>query len=277
MKTQKGITLIALIITIIVMLILVGISVSVALNTGLFKTAQGAAKNTEGARVNETKLSEGQIQKQDGTWVDIKEYADSFKSEGLDLSGEVGTQVAYSAGDITDWRILSKDETAGTVTILGKTTISDWSAITTEENLISYLREQYTNPDYVDFITNVHIIEISNIIDIETFIGDCTSGSRDLTFQEEELLSMFGLEDGSYLDVLTGRYYEGVVEVGCSWGVSSLSDGVIDFKWAEVFSEAGSDDIVLVRNRDAKIYLKHLVKLLGMYLKSIIYKTIQIY
>ena len=61
MKTQKGITLIALIITIIVMLILVGVSVSVALNTGLFKTAQGAAKNTEGARVNETKLSNGTV------------------------------------------------------------------------------------------------------------------------------------------------------------------------------------------------------------------------
>ncbi len=61
MKTQKGITLIALIITIIVMLILVGVSVSIALNSGLFKAAQGGAKNTEAERINETKLSTGTV------------------------------------------------------------------------------------------------------------------------------------------------------------------------------------------------------------------------
>ena len=61
MKTQKGITLIALIITIIVMLILVGVSVSVALNTGLFKTAQGVAKNTQLAANEENTLSTGWI------------------------------------------------------------------------------------------------------------------------------------------------------------------------------------------------------------------------
>jgi len=53
MKNQKGITLIALIITIIVMLILVGVSVTVALNGGLFKTAQEAAKKTETAKQEE--------------------------------------------------------------------------------------------------------------------------------------------------------------------------------------------------------------------------------
>ncbi len=61
MKTQKGITLIALIITIIVMLILVGVTVSIALNSGLFKATQGAAKNTEAERINETKLSTGKV------------------------------------------------------------------------------------------------------------------------------------------------------------------------------------------------------------------------
>ena len=47
MKTQKGITLIALIITIIVMLILVGVTVNVALNGGLFDAAKDAANKTE--------------------------------------------------------------------------------------------------------------------------------------------------------------------------------------------------------------------------------------
>ena len=46
-KKEKGITLIALIITIIVMLILVGVSVTVALNGGLFSTAERATADTQ--------------------------------------------------------------------------------------------------------------------------------------------------------------------------------------------------------------------------------------
>lgn len=59
LKKQKGITLIALVITIIVMLILVGVSVTVALNGGLFSTAQGAARTTEAEK--ELALSNGDI------------------------------------------------------------------------------------------------------------------------------------------------------------------------------------------------------------------------
>ena len=44
---EQGITLIALIITIIVMLILVGVTISVALNGGLFETATKAATGTQ--------------------------------------------------------------------------------------------------------------------------------------------------------------------------------------------------------------------------------------
>ena len=95
MKTQKGITLIALIITIIVMLILVGVSVSVALNTGLFKAAQGAAKNTEAERINETKLSEGQVTIGNTTYSSIQEYTNVisgktiFKHTDEDGDGEL--------------------------------------------------------------------------------------------------------------------------------------------------------------------------------------------
>lgn len=46
MKGQKGITLVALIITIIVMLILVAVTISVALNGGLFTKAKDARDKT---------------------------------------------------------------------------------------------------------------------------------------------------------------------------------------------------------------------------------------
>ena len=53
MKGQKGITLVALIITIIVMLILVGVSISVALNGGLFTKATTAVEETKKTTVEE--------------------------------------------------------------------------------------------------------------------------------------------------------------------------------------------------------------------------------
>ena len=71
MRSEKGITLVALIITIIVMLILVTVSVTVALQTGLFESAQEAASGTEGAKENETKLSSGNVTLEDGTEIDL--------------------------------------------------------------------------------------------------------------------------------------------------------------------------------------------------------------
>ena len=53
LNKQKGITLIALIITIIVMLILVGVTVSVALNGGLFSKAEEATTKTKMTTVKE--------------------------------------------------------------------------------------------------------------------------------------------------------------------------------------------------------------------------------
>ena len=53
MKGQKGITLVALIITIIVMLILVAVTISVALNGGLFDNARKARRETKIAQVKE--------------------------------------------------------------------------------------------------------------------------------------------------------------------------------------------------------------------------------
>jgi len=53
-KGQKGITLVALVITIIVLLILAGVTISLTLgNEGIFTTAQQAAKNYTNAQDKE--------------------------------------------------------------------------------------------------------------------------------------------------------------------------------------------------------------------------------
>lgn len=53
MKRQNGITLVALVITIIILLILAGISIASLQNSGLFNAAQNAVNDTEKAQNHE--------------------------------------------------------------------------------------------------------------------------------------------------------------------------------------------------------------------------------
>ena len=79
MKGQKGITLVALIITIIVMLILVGVSISVALNGGLFDKARDAKTKTQAEQVKEAiALAKADI---------LADYYDGTISSYTDLTG----------------------------------------------------------------------------------------------------------------------------------------------------------------------------------------------
>ena len=58
-RDQKGITLIALVITIIVMLILVSVTITMAVNGGLFGYAKNAAVGTNEAKIQEQELGSG--------------------------------------------------------------------------------------------------------------------------------------------------------------------------------------------------------------------------
>ena len=83
MKGQKGITLIALIITIIVMLILVGVTISVALNGGLFKKAGEAVSETNAAKQDELKLDAENVTI-NGVEQNITDYVDSLLNPDAD-------------------------------------------------------------------------------------------------------------------------------------------------------------------------------------------------
>lgn len=76
-KFEKGITLIALIITIIIMLILVSVSLRLAIQSGLFDQAGQAVQKTKTAQEEEDKLSSGQITI-DGKETDIDKYLASL-------------------------------------------------------------------------------------------------------------------------------------------------------------------------------------------------------
>ena len=69
----KGITLVALVITIVILIILAGISISTLTNTGIFQKAKDAKKTSENAEKEEKSLLseyEQEIIKQDsnGIW-----------------------------------------------------------------------------------------------------------------------------------------------------------------------------------------------------------------
>ena len=58
-KKCKGITLVALVITIVILIILAGISISTLTNTGIFQKAKDAKKTSENAELEQnTRLDE---------------------------------------------------------------------------------------------------------------------------------------------------------------------------------------------------------------------------
>ena len=129
LKKQRGITLIALIITVIVMLILVGVTISASLNGGLFTRAKEAANEqtiaTEKDTLQTSALlaigSDGKVDYSkiilstgftgsNGTYTSSNgnRYAVSKSGEVTYLEGKLASYVQYKN---LKWRVLKDDET----------------------------------------------------------------------------------------------------------------------------------------------------------------------
>ena len=98
MKKQKGITLIALIITIIVMMILVGVTVSVSLNGGLFDTARRAAQETEKEAIYDQIVSA--IKLKDNGKIDVEGTHEAVKNI-LGAQGKTVSELDQATGKFT--------------------------------------------------------------------------------------------------------------------------------------------------------------------------------
>lgn len=106
---KKGITLIALVITIIVMLILVAVTISMALNGGLFTYAKSASRDTKTAMEKEKELTSVE----EGLSADdlINKYTKK-DGEPLVSKAKVGDLVAYNPGNgVFKWSDYSYDST----------------------------------------------------------------------------------------------------------------------------------------------------------------------
>ena len=89
MKKNKGITLIALVITIIVMLILVVVTIRISTNGGLFDYAGKAARETNDAITDETDIANGKIKIGGITYNSIEEYVNRSNLYGIKLKYKV--------------------------------------------------------------------------------------------------------------------------------------------------------------------------------------------
>ena len=122
-KQTNGITLVALIITIIIMLILAGVSISIAINGGLFYITKKVAKETENARNIEQQLSNGKV-KINEIWYDtIKDYINEKPSENQE--GGENPPVA----DTSIYENAPKDETTGLLLSNAKYTVDGKTAV----------------------------------------------------------------------------------------------------------------------------------------------------
>ena len=93
LKNTKGITLVALVITIVILLILAGISISALTNTGIFQKAKDAKQKSENAALDQnTKLDEYENE--------IDKYIP--KANSLAKAVKVGDYVAYTPDKLDD-------------------------------------------------------------------------------------------------------------------------------------------------------------------------------
>ena len=81
LKNNSGITLIALVITIIVMLILVGVTINMAVNGGLFQYAGKATSDTEKAKQDELMIAEGRLEVDGKYYKTLDDYLEGKTTE----------------------------------------------------------------------------------------------------------------------------------------------------------------------------------------------------
>ena len=148
LKKQRGITLIALIITIIVMLILVAVTIQVVINSGLLKTAGDAVSDYKNAQEQESNLNEVEV----NGYNSIEEYLESINGGNPPIDPPPTT---IGSGDKASTTTEYEDSNGNTAVIPGGFTVSGLPEESTiEDGLVIYLipdgeTVDWTNPTEV--------------------------------------------------------------------------------------------------------------------------------
>ena len=208
--SQSGITLIALIITIIVMLILVAVTVNIAVQSGLFGHAKNATqtwaeKEVEESNIgndnyikdavnqnkgNQTNPDKEPDSKPDRTGLSVGDYVDytpdtasNYMGLGTSTSEKAGSPNNLSGGIPQDknlkWRILSINE-SGTVDIISDTPTATAVYL---QGSIGYNNGVYLLNDLCASLYSNSTLGVKarsiNLIDIENKLSDAGKNARD--------------------------------------------------------------------------------------------------
>ena len=254
MKNQKGITLVALVVTIIVLLILAAVSLSlVAGSDGLLNRASNAVdKTTEAEIVEEIELAMAQL-KTDYYYeryilsptqlVSFGEYLSSHLNGYVTSHGTLilnGTALTYRNNRTNVETVGTFDESTGTITILGRIIGASGSANAGGN------QGGNENPGNEELATN-NMAELE-VDDIEANVDAINSLSA-----EEKAARKTALEDTTKIKtVLTGNT---PVPVGFTYveGTATEANSAGTNGWGVVIQDSNENEFVWVPVPDAKV------------------------
>ena len=209
MKSNKGITLIALIITIIIMLILVGVVTNIVIKTQLLEVAKDATTRWNSAQMNESKsidevdklIDEIVYNKVDPTEMYAALYSDGtlvfYKSTENILTERNGATLVKQTENISDTQELSDAEQkallfwAGDQEQAGQIT----SVVIAEEIAPISAKRLFMNLKNIKSITGLNKLNTCNVTSMYLMFGNCSSLEKlnISNFNTENVTSMQGM------------------------------------------------------------------------------------
>ena len=189
MKSNKGITLIALIITIIVMLILVGVVTNIVIKTKLFEVAKDATTRWNSAQMNESKsidevdklIDEIVYNKVEPTEMYAALYSDGtlvfYKSTENILNERNAATLVKQTKNISDTQELSKDELNALLFWVEDQDQADQikSVVIAEEIAPKSAKKLFMNLKNVEKITGLNKLNTCNVTSMIGMFYNCSN------------------------------------------------------------------------------------------------------
>ena len=162
MKKNKGITLVALVVTIVVLLILAGVSINLVLgNNGIIAKAKDAQRESAEASQNDLKGMNGLIEQMEST---LNGSGNGGKTEpetvpylpsddfhyDTSTSVDTGLVIQDASGNEYVWVVVPRTTAVYATTGLGKTTFTDADYTSIENDLKEYTKTYRGNTDFSD-------------------------------------------------------------------------------------------------------------------------------